>query len=307
MNSSNLVNIKKEEIIKVHTEDKFEKIQSKSILKKILNCLENKKLLNIIKYNKKIQRRIDTNNTDYNDYSRLYSSIEIEINPIKNEYGKFINIKKENEKYFHIYFDNNKEEIKRNYINENEEIKVIKIIVDYQIKTFEDLFSDCRSIESINFKKFYRSNISNMKSMFSGCCSLKELNINNFNTDNVTDMNGMFSGCSSIKKLNLNNFNTNNVTDMSFMFYKCHSLKELYINNFNTGNVTDMNGMFTRCESLNEIDINSFNINNEITIKSMFYLCPYRLKIKIKIQYKNKIEEEFKNFEDYNKYKFEYS
>ena len=65
--------------------------------------------------------------------------------------------------------------------------------------------------------------------------------------------------------------------------------------------------MFTRCESLNEIDINSFNINNEITIKSMFYLCPYRLKIKIKIQYKNKIEEEFKNFEDYNKYKFEYS
>ena len=307
MNSSNLVNIKKEEIIKVHTEDKFEKIQSKSILKKILNCLENKKLLNIIKYNKKIQRRIDTNNTDYNDYSRLYSSIEIEINPIKNEYGKFINIKKENEKYFHIYFDNNKEEIKRNYINENEEIKVIKIIVDYQIKTFEDLFSDCRSIESINFKKFYRSNISNMKSMFSGCCSLKELNINNFNTDNVTDMNGMFSGCSSIKKLNLNNFNTNNVTDMSFMFYKCHSLKELYIDNFNTGNVTDMNGMFTRCESLNEIDINSFNINNEITIKSMFYLCPYRLKIKIKIQYKNKIEEEFKNFEDYNKYKFEYS
>ena len=307
MNSSNLVNIKKEEIIKVHTEDKFEKIQSKSILKKILNCLENKKLLNIIKYNKKIQRRIDTNNTDYNDYSRLYSSIEIEINPIKNEYGKFINIKKENEKYFHIYFDNNKEEIKRNYINENEEIKVIKIIVDYQIKTFEDLFSDCRSIESINFKKFYRSNISNMKSMFSGCCSLKELNINNYNTDNVTDMNGMFSGCSSIKKLNLNNFNTNNVTDMSFMFYKCHSLKELYIDNFNTGNVTDMNGMFTRCESLNEIDINSFNINNEITIKSMFYLCPYRLKIKIKIQYKNKIEEEFKNFEDYNKYKFEYS
>ena len=198
----------------------IENIKSDYFLQLLFNILMKKKSLNIIKYNKKIQRRIDTNNTDYNDYSRLYSSIEIEINPIKNEYCKFINIKKEDEKYYQIYI-NNKEEIKRNYINENEEIKVIKIIVDYQIKTFEDLFSDCRSIESINFKKFYRNNIHNMSEMFYECSSVKELNLNNFNTNNVTDMISMFHGCTSLIELNLSNFNFNNETDIDEMFSKC--------------------------------------------------------------------------------------
>ena len=54
--------------------------------------------------------------------------------------------------YFHIYFNNNKEEIKRNYIDEDEEIKIIKIIIDYQVKSLKELFSYCEYIKSINFK-----------------------------------------------------------------------------------------------------------------------------------------------------------
>ena len=60
-----------------------------------------------------------------------------------------------------------KKKKKRNYLNEN--VKKIKIIIDYQIKSFEGLFEDCECIEYINFKKFYRNNINNMKSMFCGC------------------------------------------------------------------------------------------------------------------------------------------
>ena len=42
-----------------------------------------------------------------------------------------------NELYFHIDFnDNNEKEMKRNYLNENENVKEIKIIIDYQIKSF---------------------------------------------------------------------------------------------------------------------------------------------------------------------------
>ena len=41
-----------------------------------------------------------------------------------------------------------------NNINKDEEIKIIKIIIDYQVKSFEKLFSDCGYIESINFKKY---------------------------------------------------------------------------------------------------------------------------------------------------------
>ena len=49
--------------------------------------------------------------------------------------------------------------------------KIIKIIIDYQVKSFEYLFDDCRYIEYINFKKFYRKNIKNMRGMFSRCYS----------------------------------------------------------------------------------------------------------------------------------------
>ena len=104
---------------------------------------------------------------------------------------------------------------KDNYINENHNISKIYIIIDYQVESFSNLFKNCRYIESINFKKFYRNNIIDMSYIFNGCSSLKELNLNNFNTNNVTNMKSMFLGRFALKKLNLNNFNTNNVTNMS--------------------------------------------------------------------------------------------
>ena len=108
-----------------------------------------------------------------------------------------------------------------NYINKDEQIEHIKIIIDYQVKSFEKLFKGFKCIESINFKKFYRNNIIDMSHMFFCCSSLKELNLNNFNTNKVTNMMKMFSNCSSLKQLYINNFNTNNVTDMRWMFVGC--------------------------------------------------------------------------------------
>ena len=83
------------------------------------------KTLNIVKYNKNIQKRININTNDIKEYSEKYSLIEIEIKPINNEYGKFINFKKEEEIYYHIYFDKSKEEIKRNYLKKKEKVKMI--------------------------------------------------------------------------------------------------------------------------------------------------------------------------------------
>ena len=109
---------------------------------------------------------------------------------------KFINISDEEKEYYHIYFDNSIEEIKRNFLKDNEKFKVIRIIINYQVKSLKELFNDCKCINSIFFKKFYRNNIIDMCGMFSECSLLKELNISNFNTNNVTDMQYMFSGCS---------------------------------------------------------------------------------------------------------------
>ena len=208
--------------------------------------------------NKRIQNRL---NLDVKDYKE-YCEIEIEIIPIKDEYGQFININNKDKLYYHIYFNNSKKEIKNKYIiKEKHKVTKIKIIIDYQVKSFYKLFYWCTCIESINFKKFYRNNITYMSFMFRGCSSLKELNLNNFKTNNVTDMSFMFSGCSSLKELNLNNFNTNNVTDMSYMFYECSSLLELNLNNFNTNNVTDMGWMLYKCSDNLKMKIKSENKN----------------------------------------------
>ena len=87
-----------------------------------------KESLEIIKRNKILQKRLDKHINDYKNYFEFYSSIEIELIPSDNKYDKFINIPKEGKEYYHIYFDNSNEEIKRNYLEKNERIKKIKII-----------------------------------------------------------------------------------------------------------------------------------------------------------------------------------
>ena len=201
----------------------IENIKSRYILSKIYDNIPKKKKLEIVKYNKKIQNRLNLDIKDYKEYSEIFSQIEIEIIPAKDEYGIFININKNDKLYYHIYFNNNKKEIKNKYEIEEEydEVEKIRIIIDYQVKSFEDLFKRCECIESINFKKFNRNNINNMYCMFFKCSSLKELNLNNFNTNKVNNMRFMFHGCSSLKEINLSNFNTDSVTNMRSMFYGC--------------------------------------------------------------------------------------
>ena len=74
---------------------------------------------------------------------------------MKGECDKFINIKEEDKKYFHLNFnDNKKEEIKCTSLNIYDNVSKISIIIDYQIKSFSRLFSYCECIESIDLKNF---------------------------------------------------------------------------------------------------------------------------------------------------------
>ena len=203
-------------------------------LKEIFNFIKKNKTLEILKYNRELQKKLNLSINDYKEYSQLYSSIEIELkldNDAHGEKNKFIYIPDKIKEYFHIYFDNSNEEIKRNYLNENEKVNKIKIIIDYPVKSFKFLFARCEHITSIFFKKFYRINITDMGAMFIGCSSLKEINLSNFNTNNLINANNMFYGCSSLKELNL--FSTNNVKYMNHMFCGCSSLEKLDLSNFN--------------------------------------------------------------------------
>ena len=245
-------------------------LKNNYILKKIFDNLQKNRALEIIKYNKDIQKRINININDYKEYLDIYSPIEIEIIPAKNKYGQFIGISEGEENYFHIYFNDIKKQVFTNILRKEFNVKKIKIIIDYQIKSFQDLFFKCECIESIYFKKFYRNNINNMRGMFHECSSLKELDLSNFNTENVTIMSYMFCDCSLLKELNLSKFNTKNATDMNFMFSGCSSLEVLNLMNFNTENVKYMDFMFNECLSLKELDLSNFNTENVTTMSNMF-------------------------------------
>jgi len=258
----------------INSSNKLNHLKSNFILKKIFDYIHKRKSLETIKCNKSIQKRMNININHYKEYSEKYSSIEIEIKPMKNKYCRFINVVDYKKEYYHIYYNDNKEkEIKSTYLNENDKVSKINIVIDYKVTSFYQLFNECKYIEYIYFKKFYRNNITNMGWMFNECKSLKELNFNNFNTNNVTIMSGMFRECSSLNEINLNNFNTINVTDMSGMFFGCSSLKELNLNNLNTNNVTNMSGMFEWCSSLKELNLNNFNTNNVTDMSDMFCGC----------------------------------
>ena len=152
MGALNVSENKKRKTSSIDSNSNLQNIRSKYIIQKMLYNLTKLKKLYIIKYNKYFQKRLNLNINDYKEYSEIYTLIEIEIKPSKRECKKFINIPEKEELFYHIYFNNSEKEINRNYIKENDKIKNIKIIIDYQVKSFSGLFQEC-DIEYINFKK----------------------------------------------------------------------------------------------------------------------------------------------------------
>ena len=141
------------------------------------------------------------------------------------------------------------------------------------VTSMSGMFMGCSSLTSLNLSNFNTSNVTNMSAMFRACSSLTGLNLSNFNTSNVTTMFEMFSGCSGLTSLNISSFNTVNVTTMSDMFYHCSSLTSLNLSNFNTSNVTDMYNMFSRCSSLTSLNLSNFNTVNVTNMSGMFANC----------------------------------
>ena len=281
-------------------------IKSKYILKQIFNHLKNKALLQIIRYNKNLQKKLNKTKTHY---KREYLNIIIEIIPEENilknhaealtkktayfphhgiiSHGDsgyeftFINIKKKYKSYFHIYFnDDLNNEIKRDYITEKDKVSKIKIIIDYKIKSLSRLFKRIICIKSINFIKFKNSNINNMSHLFESC-SLKKINFFNFITKNVTDMRCMFMSCYQLESIDLSKFDTSNVRNMSNMFSGCLAIKNINVSNFVTKNVMNIAYMFAECPSIEELDLSNFDTKNVIYMRWIFLSCKSLKKINI--------------------------
>ena len=121
MNTKNSLlksNNKKSKIRQSNRNINIKCIRSNYILKQIFEHLSEKCSLELIKYNKYIQKILDINIDKYKLFSQLYSTIEIEIKVIERKKGNFIYIEEEKDKpYFHIYFNDNLKEIKKRLSN----------------------------------------------------------------------------------------------------------------------------------------------------------------------------------------------
>ena len=110
-------------------------------------------------------------------------------------------------------------------------------------------------VELVNLDKIDTSNVTNMSLMFSNCRSLKSLDVSNFKTSNVTDMSYMFETCSSLPSLNVSSLDTSNVTNMKGMFLGCSGLQSLDVSGFDTSNVTSGGGMLVGLSKLEELKL----------------------------------------------------
>ena len=169
------------EIIKKN--NMLNKIRSKYVTIRILENLNQYRLLSVMHYNKKYQKLMNKNLTFY---KKEFSKIEIEIIPKENTYGNFINItKKSKRKNIHIFFNDGEKELENESITADDNVSKIKIIINSTIKSLSYFFYCCECIKKINFIRFNRDDIQNMSFMFCKCSSLEEINFSKFNTYNV--------------------------------------------------------------------------------------------------------------------------
>ena len=120
-NTSNSINRKANEKSQANKLTKniiLANIKSKYIYKKVIDNIKKTKYLQIIKYSKIVQQILGLDINYFKDFSEKYTEVELEIIPCDNKYTKFINIVNEQDRaYYHIFFNDNKNEIKREYLD----------------------------------------------------------------------------------------------------------------------------------------------------------------------------------------------
>ena len=150
-----------------------------------------------------------------------------------------------------------------------------------RVTNMSNMFSDCRSLTSLDVSNFDTSKVTYMTFMFSRCSKLTSLDVSNFDTSKVTNMGWMFDGCSLLTSLDVSNFNTSKVTCMYSMFGGCSALTNLAVSNFDTSKVTDMASMFEGCSSLTNLDVSNFNTSKVTGMSFMFSSCSSLTNLKL--------------------------
>lgn len=130
------------------------------------------------------------------------------------------------------------------------------------ISDMGEVFSDCESMATLDLSAWDVSNVQRMDSMFKNCKSITNIDFGDWNSGIVETMNSMFFGCESISVADLTSFETDSVKDMGCFFEGCTALSTVNLSSFRTSNTTSMRRMFTECPNLDDVDLSNFDFTN---------------------------------------------
>jgi len=276
-------------------------IKSILVKKKIFNNVPERNKLNLIKYNKTLQKNLKKNIDDY----QRFKYIIIYVEGI-NKDVTFINKNEFNEKKIIIkdtkvskfkkilieptvlvrYFSDFKESLFSN-LGGIVSVRIIKCYYDSSYSTslslnFSNLFSGCTNLKKVIFQDDNEFFLDNAGEMFKNCINLEHIEgLNNLNTYGVVNIKGLFQNCKSLKYIKgIEKWKLWHVRDMSSMFEGCSSLICLpdisnwrFRTYYETGH-RNMSALFKNCSSLVTLpDISNWNTNRVNLMKEMFSGC----------------------------------
>ena len=276
-------------------------IKSIWVKKKILNNITERNKLNLIKYNKALQKNLKKNIDDYKRFKYIIIYVEGIDKDItftnKNKFDdKKIIIRDTNVSRFKKilieptvlvrYFSDFKKSLFSN-LNGIVSVRIIKCYYDSSYSTslslnFSNLFSGCTNLKKVIIQDDNKFFLDNAVEMFKDCINLEYIEgLNNLNTYGAVKIKGLFQNCMSLKYIKgIERWNLWYVRDMSSMFEGCSSLISLpdisrwrFRSYYETGYV-NMSALFKNCSSLVTLpDISNWNTNRVDLMKEMFSGC----------------------------------
>ena len=118
---------------------------------------------------------------NYKYYNKIVADIIPHDEIRKNKRLIWVDFYKKNKDFIQIFFNNNEEEeIKRNYLEEDEKVEKIKIIIDHQIESFKSVFKQANGIKKLKLKSY--KSVKDLDYMFEVAYMIEEINLSNFNT-----------------------------------------------------------------------------------------------------------------------------
>ena len=133
-----------------------------------------------------------------------------------------------------------------------------------------NLFSGCKSVQSLDVGAWDTGSFYDMSGMFNGCEALTTLDVSNWDTANSTSLWRTFRGCSSLTSLDVSGWNTSKVKAMGYTFYGM-PVTSLNVSNWDLTSCKGIAYMFARCANLKTIDLSNWDTSSVEEFDHLFY------------------------------------